>query len=62
MYGCKPCPKCGSVYRIPGTVGMVEKGEYVQVCDDCGHTEPWDAWLHSYIRGEAAAPETGDDR
>ena len=36
MYGCEPCPKCGSEYRAPykksdGTISIE--------CDDCGFKE-----------------------
>lgn len=31
MYGCLPCPKCGSVYRFPTQDGRI-------VCDECGRT------------------------
>ncbi len=34
MYGCLPCPKCGSVYRYPTIVPPVIQ------CDDCGFQEP----------------------
>ena len=38
MYGCLPCPKCGSEYRCPflngEDAGMI-------VCDDCGHREAY---------------------
>jgi predicted RNA-binding Zn-ribbon protein involved in translation (DUF1610 family) len=35
MYGCYPCPKCGSVYRASYDR---EEGLMVE-CDDCGLTE-----------------------
>jgi len=34
MYGCEPCPKCGSHYRCV----FNNKPEEIQ-CDDCGHHE-----------------------
>ncbi len=52
MYGCPPCPKCGSKYRFPGTVGEVQRGIKDMVCDDCGHREPWDAWLTELLESE----------
>jgi ribosomal protein L37AE/L43A len=33
MFGCLPCPKCGSKFRWPTQSGVI-------VCDDCGFTEP----------------------
>jgi predicted RNA-binding Zn-ribbon protein involved in translation (DUF1610 family) len=37
MYGCLPCPKCGSefraAYKSGRSAGMV-------ACDDCGFSEP----------------------
>ena len=35
MYGCAPCPKCGSIYRAAyrRAAGLVVE------CDDCGHKE-----------------------
>lgn len=33
MYGCLPCPKCNSKFRVPYLKsGMIE-------CDDCGYKE-----------------------
>ncbi len=32
MYGCTPCPKCGSELRVPYQCGRIE-------CDNCGFTE-----------------------
>jgi hypothetical protein len=34
MYGCEPCPKCGSKYRcvMAATPDTID-------CDDCGHSE-----------------------
>jgi hypothetical protein len=31
MFGCEPCPKCGSKYRFQ----LAAKPEFIQ-CDDCG--------------------------
>ena len=31
MYGCKPCPKCGSPYR------HAEDKAVIVCCDDCGY-------------------------
>jgi len=36
MYGCAPCPNCGSVYRYGRTV----RGEHRIDCDDCGYIAP----------------------
>jgi hypothetical protein len=33
MYGCMPCPSCGSQYRCP------DKSQTTVTCDDCGHIE-----------------------
>lgn len=30
MYGCLPCPKCGSEFRTPQKSGWIK-------CDDCGY-------------------------
>jgi hypothetical protein len=38
MYGCLPCPACGSVYRYP----FREGGTGVVCCDACGRRGPWD--------------------
>lgn len=35
MYGCQPCPKCGSKYRV-----MYNDAEGLIRCDDCGFNEP----------------------
>ena len=35
MYGCRPCPKCKSVYRYAHKEG----GKHVICCDDCGYRE-----------------------
>lgn len=34
MYGCTPCPKCGSVYRVP--YNRHPHGRVID-CDDCGY-------------------------
>ena len=34
MYGCQPCPKCGSMYRC-----MFNDKPGVIQCDQCGHNE-----------------------
>ena len=34
MFGCLPCPKCGSEYRILSSERSVIE------CDDCGLDEP----------------------
>jgi len=39
MYGCLPCPKCGSEYRWPQKGGP--NYAEVIVCDDCGFEEPY---------------------
>jgi hypothetical protein len=36
MYGCLPCPKCGSPYRCP-----YEKSKMIE-CDDCGYKVLWE--------------------
>ena len=36
MYGCEPCPKCGSKYRAP----FKPDGVLMIECDDCGFKEP----------------------
>jgi len=33
MYGCQPCPHCGSVSRWPNQDNQV-------ICDDCGLIQP----------------------
>lgn len=38
MYGCLPCPWCGSQYRYP----FKENGRNVIACDDCGRRGEWD--------------------
>jgi hypothetical protein len=67
MYGCLPCPKCGSVYRYP----FNENGKNAIVCDDCGRRGPWDGeysdngyavdeterWIKSQLYGNFAYPE-----
>lgn len=41
MYGCLPCPKCGSEYRAcfsrPDSAGLVEN---TVECSDCGYAQP----------------------
>lgn len=39
MYGCLPCPKCGSKKRWP-TRPDAPKNPNSVVCDDCGFVEP----------------------
>lgn len=34
MYGCQPCPECGSAYRC-----VFAKTPKQIDCDDCGHVE-----------------------
>lgn len=52
MYGCLPCPKCGSVYRA-GYEERPTKGKPRQIeCDDCGFAEPWDEGLVRIMLGE----------
>ena len=34
MYGCEPCPECGSKYRCV----FAATSERID-CDDCGHVE-----------------------
>lgn len=38
MYGCKPCPKCGSLYRWPTQKNHPTKPN-TTLCDDCGYEE-----------------------
>lgn len=42
MYGCEPCPKCGSKHRAAYTGSKAAKrwGRATIECDDCGHVEP----------------------
>jgi len=40
IYGCLPCPKCGSAYRY--TLVERKSGAGVIVCDDCGRRAHWD--------------------
>ncbi len=35
MYGCEPCPKCKSKYRV-----VMEATKNQIDCDDCGFIEP----------------------
>lgn len=37
MYGCQPCPKCGSKFRASYKSG---RSAGMVACDDCGHHEP----------------------
>lgn len=40
MYGCAPCPKCGSKYRAAfRKSGGPDSGGLRIECDDCGHNE-----------------------
>jgi hypothetical protein len=46
MYGCLPCPRCGSVYRAPFRDRRWDKHSKLEVpsgivisCGDCGHEE-----------------------
>jgi predicted RNA-binding Zn-ribbon protein involved in translation (DUF1610 family) len=40
MYGCQPCPKCGSIYRIP-TNPPKDAQHYGTInCEGCGFEEP----------------------
>jgi DNA-directed RNA polymerase subunit RPC12/RpoP len=41
MYGCTPCPRCGSEYRWP-TRKDHPQTPFAIVCDHCGHVEPRD--------------------
>jgi DNA-directed RNA polymerase subunit RPC12/RpoP len=34
MFGCTPCPKCGSEYRWPEIDALLN-------CDNCGFREPY---------------------
>jgi hypothetical protein len=54
MYGCLPCPACGSVYRAP----FREKGGPVIACDECGRRGAWDGtWSDDgYEVNECAPP------
>lgn len=51
MYGCQPCPKCDSIYRIPygptSFAGRQYQGQTGQLapegvihCEGCGFIEP----------------------
>jgi hypothetical protein len=40
MYGCLPCPKCKSRYRVP--MGGRDGKPLIIQCDDCKHTEDMD--------------------
>jgi hypothetical protein len=55
MYGCLPCPKCGSVYRYP----FNENGKNAIVCDDCGRRGPWDGEYsdNGYAVDETQSPK-----
>lgn len=37
MYGCLPCPECGSRYRAP-----YKRQTYQIECGDCGYIEGYD--------------------
>lgn len=41
MYGCAPCPQCGSKCRAPykSSKKAKEMGAPTIECDDCGHVE-----------------------
>jgi hypothetical protein len=53
MYGCVPCPQCGSAHRYP----FYEKGCPVIACDDCGRRGPWDGtWADDEYSVNEIAP------
>jgi C4-type Zn-finger protein len=39
MFGCLPCPKCKSIYRIPHFQGGIPVSGIIE-CEACGFTEP----------------------
>jgi hypothetical protein len=41
MYGCLPCPRCGSRFRWPDQ-------NHILQCDDCGYQTRWE---HARIEG-----------
>lgn len=45
MYGCPPCPECGSRYRCV----FNDKPGFMQ-CDDCGHEEKTTAENYEYFK------------
>jgi len=47
MYGCEPCPKCGSKYRY------ITFGNVIQ-CDDCGYDE--NSEIKSEIKDDSRNP------
>lgn len=40
MFGCQPCPKCGSKYRYPMRRDAKQDTGLI-CCDDCGYREAW---------------------
>lgn len=40
MYGCLPCPKCGSEYRWPRAKDSAPDAGLI-LCDECGFQEPY---------------------
>ena len=55
MYGCEPCPKCGSVYRAPfmrhpETLVLANGNPAARMtieCDDCGYRQ-WAEYKKEY--------------
>lgn len=47
MYGCLPCPKCDSKFRVPYRKDGVLRIE----CDDCGLKQPGE-WADDPVFGE----------
>ena len=49
MYGCLPCPTCGSIYRWPTQKVHKEHPSSI-VCDECGRIKPYktneDGWTY----------------
>jgi transcription elongation factor Elf1 len=41
MYGCLPCPKCGSEYRYPMREDAKEDAGMIR-CSDCSFKEQWE--------------------
>lgn len=39
MYGCEPCPNCGSLFRWPSNPAS-KVDPNVIFCGDCSHREP----------------------
>lgn len=62
MYGCTPCPKCGSEYRC-----VFNNAPSLMQCDDCGHEEQiskdnyglWEEYVER-VRDDRRDSETRD--